>query len=167
MGMNKGLSNIRYNIIRLFFIPVIFLFLHAVFFHNELPAKNSLCGISISNNYNKSVFLRVEIADTDSRRQTGLMYRGSLDENSGMLFVFENEHRLNFWMKNTLIPLSIAYIGRNGLIKDIINMKPLDTSVTYPSSGPALYAIEVNAGWFKKNNITVGCRINLNGCFGK
>ena len=167
MGMNKVLRKTGVKIIKLLLIQAIFLSLLEVCFYNDILAGNRLCDISISAGNNRAVPLQVEIADTYDSRQTGLMYRRELKENSGMLFVFENESRLNFWMKNTYIPLSIAYIDKTGIIKEIIYMKPLDISLTYPSSVPVMYAIEVNAGWFKKNNITAGCRINLNGCLGK
>ncbi len=136
-------------------------------FWNELVAKNRFCNIFVTNNKNKLVELRIEVADTGSSRRKGLMFRKSLDKNSGMLFVFKNERGLSFWMKNTHIPLSVAYINRNGIINEIYTMKPLDISVTYPSVYPAMYALEVNSGWFKKNNITTGCRIVLSGCLGK
>lgn len=111
--------------------------------------------------------LRAEIADTEPLRMTGLMNRRELPVNNGMLFVFECEQMLRFWMKNTSIPLSIAYIDRSGGIIDILDMKPFDISVTYPSSRKAMYALEMNRGWFKKNNIKAGCKLFLNGCIGK
>lgn len=165
--MNKVLIKIRVNGIKFFLIPAFFLFQLNLNFYKDVSAKNRLCALSISNKISKAVSLHVEIADTYDSRQTGLMYRKNLDENSGMLFVFDNESRLNFWMKSTYIPLSIAYIDKRGFIKEILSMKPLDISRTYPSSVPAMYALEVNEGWFKKNNISAGCRIDLNGCLGK
>ncbi|MBN2160263.1 MAG: DUF192 domain-containing protein [Spirochaetes bacterium] len=97
----------------------------------------------------------------------GLMNRKEMDRNAGMLFVFDSEHLLNFWMKDTHLPLSIAYIAGDGTINEIHDMKPLDASVTYPSSRPARFALEVHRGWFERNSITRGCRILLNGCVGK
>ncbi len=125
------------------------------------------CGIAIVNRAGIPVTLRVEIADTEQLRMNGLMYRRALDANEGMLFVFEKEQMLRFWMKNTSIPLSIAYVDRNGIIIDILDMKPFDTTMTYPSSHRALYAIEVNRGWFGNNKITTGCKLILNGCISK
>ena len=84
-----------------------------------------------------------------------------------MLFIFTHEQRLNFWMKNTYIPLSIAYISIDGKINEIYDMKPLDISITYPSNLPAKYALEVNQGWFARNNISKNCRIIFNGCISK
>ena len=125
------------------------------------------CDIAIINSRNIPVPISVEIADTEELRETGLMNRRELRPGLGMLFVFQTERRYNFWMKDTYIPLSIAYIGKNGLINEIYDMKPLDTTVTYPAKTPALYALEVTQGWFRNNNITRGCRIKFNGCFGK
>ncbi len=73
-----------------------------------------------------------------------------------MLFVFNHEQYLNFWMKDTHVPLSIAYIGENGTIVDIQDMRPLDTSVTYPRDIRARYALEVNRGWFAENGVGAG-----------
>ncbi len=114
-----------------------------------------------------TLFLNVEIADTPEKRMRGLMFRRYLPQNSGMLFIFSSEDYRNFWMKNTYIPLSIAYIGSDRIINEIYQMKPLDISVTYPSKLPARYSLEVNRGWFGKNNISAGGIIKFNGCFGK
>lgn len=164
--MRQGEKNST-ALILLSIISAFFLLFPAAGLYDEISAKNRICVVNMPDINKKSISLHVEIADNNTSRQTGLMFRKSLAEDSGMLFVFENEQRLNFWMKNTYIPLSIAYIDKYGFIKDILSMKPLDISRTYPSSVPAMYALEVNEGWFKKNNITAGCRINLNGCLGK
>ena len=108
------------------------------------------------------VRVRVEVADDPAERAKGLMYRKTLGENRGMLFVFPEERELSFWMKNTLIPLSIAYIDSEGRIVDILNMKPLDDKPPhYVSSEPAQYALEVNQGFFKKRGVKVGDRAEL------
>jgi len=125
------------------------------------------CVITIKNADSKKITAHVEIADNEDSRQRGLMFRRILDENEGMIFVFPSERKQNFWMKNTYIPLSIAYIGTNGIINEIYEMEPLDISVTYPSKKPAQYALEMKSGWFERNNIKTGCSINLNGCIGK
>jgi uncharacterized protein len=125
------------------------------------------CHITIINSAGEPVTLHARIADTEELRLTGLMRRSSIGTDDGMLFVFDKEQMLNFWMKDTSIPLSIAYIGKDGIIRDILDMKPFDISVTYPSTRPALYALEMNRGWFRQNNIRGGCRLVLNGCFSK
>jgi len=123
--------------------------------------------IFIVNSTKKKTPLNIEIAETQAERERGLMFRTRLPENSGMLFVFDMERHLSFWMKNTYIPLDIAYISSKGVINEIHTMKPLDYTVTYPSSKPAKYALEVNAGWFKKNRIKPGMKLDFNGCLGK
>jgi uncharacterized membrane protein (UPF0127 family) len=95
------------------------------------------------------------------------MFRSRLEKDSGMLFVFDREQMLDFWMKNTSIPLSIAYIDSEGIIREIYDMKPLDISVSYPSKYPARYALEVNRGWFSRKGIRKGSRLILNGCIGQ
>ena len=99
--------------------------------------------------------IQVEIADDADERQQGLMYRESLQENQGMLFVYPEQRTLGFWMKNTLIPLDIAYIDREGRIVDIQQMEP-QTTETHDSAAPAMYALEMNQGWFEANGIRVG-----------
>lgn len=94
------------------------------------------------------------LAKTPEERALGLMFRTYLAPDSGMLFVFEKEETLRFWMKNTYIPLAIAFIDANGVITDILEMTPLDTITPYTSSKPVRYALEVNADWFFLNNIT-------------
>jgi uncharacterized membrane protein (UPF0127 family) len=125
----------------------------------------SSCIISIINNKGIKKNINAEIALTDYERQLGLMYRRSMGKNSGMLFVFPSEENLSFWMKNTYIPLSIAYLDKSGKIIDIQDMKPLDTSITYPSKYRAMYALEMNMGWFKENGITEGSVVLFNKCF--
>ncbi len=103
----------------------------------------------------KSDTLFVEVAVTPQEREIGLMYREFLPENNGMLFIFEQESHLSFWMKNTFIPLSIAFINSKGIIVDIQQMEPM-TINSHISKLPAKYALEVNKGWFKKHHIAVG-----------
>ena len=105
--------------------------------------------------------LIVEIADTAEKRQTGLMYRKSLGEDEGMLFIFPEEDFHSFWMKNTLIALSIAFIKEDGTIVQIEDMEP-QTETAHPSKFPVKYALEVNKGWFKEHNITTGDKIIYN-----
>ena len=83
------------------------------------------------------------------------MFRESLAEDQGMLFAYPEERILGFWMKNTLIPLDIAYINREGRIVDIKQMEPQSTQ-THNSAAPAMYALEMNQGWFEANGIRVG-----------
>ncbi len=123
-----------------------------------------VCSLSIINNKKQQIKLQVEIASKDQQRQRGLMYRKDMPENNGMLFVFNKETSLHFWMKNTYLALDIAYISKNRVINEIYSMKPLDTSITYPAEKLAQYALEVNSGWFKKHNIIPGNSIQLNGC---
>ncbi len=104
--------------------------------------------------------LYIEIADDDSTRELGLMFRKQLHQNSGMLFVFDREQILSFWMKNTRIPLSLAYIKKSGVISQIFDMKPYDER-PHMSKEKVLYALEVNRGWFSKNNIRPGYKIEF------
>ena len=110
----------------------------------------------------KEVEVRVEVADDPAEQAKGLMDRTTLGENRGMLFVFPEERELSFWMKNTLIPLSIAFIDSESRIIDIQEMKPLDDEPPhYVSAEPARYALEVNRGFFEERGVMVGNRVEL------
>ena len=104
--------------------------------------------------------IMVERACTDKEQQQGLMFRKEMPENQGMLFVFSQERRLSFWMKDTLIPLSIAYINAQGMIIDIQKMQPLDET-GHLANGLARYALEMNQGWFEKNKISPGVLMDI------
>ena len=112
--------------------------------------------------FSNGVSLKVEIADTMETRLQGLMHRTDLHKNQCMLFVFQREKQMNFWMRNTYLALSIAYFDKSKKLKNIEEMKPQNMMAkeqhneTYPSQGPCLYALEVNRGWFKKNKIKPG-----------
>ena len=109
----------------------------------------------------KDQLINVEIADTAEKSARGLMFRTELKEGHGMLFIFEDEAPRAFWMKNTFVHLSIAYINSKKCIVDIQDMEA-STSVaqknhkTYPSAKPAMYALEVPKSWFTKKKIEVG-----------
>ncbi|MEM7181154.1 MAG: DUF192 domain-containing protein [Spirochaetota bacterium] len=105
--------------------------------------------------------LQVEVADTPAKRQIGLMNRSSMLENHGMLFVFPRADYKTFWMKNTYIPLSIAFLTTEKKIVDLHDMKPNQTTELYPSSEKVIYALEVNQGWFRKHNIQKNDRMVL------
>ncbi len=110
--------------------------------------------------------ITVELAMTPQQHEKGLMYRETMEKDKGMLFVFEREETLNFWMKNTYVDLSIAYIDKKLKIIDIQDMKSTSSlevtePVTYPSKKPAQYALEMSKGWFKRSNIKVGQTIKL------
>ena len=102
--------------------------------------------------------LIAEVAANDNSRTTGLMHRRMLPENRGMLFTFPYTTPLSFWMMNTHIPLSIAYLDEAGVIINITDMKPLTTD-PHPSAKPARYALEMNQGWFAKRGIKAGAKV--------
>ena len=103
--------------------------------------------------------LAAETATTTATRTVGLMHRFSLKPDHGMLFVFDAPQLLAFWMKNTFVPLSIAFIGVDGKILNIEDMAP-QTETTHPSQGLALYALEMKKGWFVERGIAAGERVD-------
>jgi len=100
----------------------------------------------------------VEVARTPQQRQVGLMGRTRLDDNAGMLFVFEHTAQQCFWMKNTLIPLSIAFLADDGRIVNIADMQP-QTQDLHCSQVPVRHALEVKQGGFRSKGIQPGMRI--------
>lgn len=101
----------------------------------------------------------VEIAATEAHRSTGLMHRFSLAPDQGMLFVFDAARPLSFWMRNTHVPLSIAFIDEKGRIVNIEDMAPRDERSTW-SKEPALYALEMRKGWFAQKGIRAGMTVS-------
>jgi uncharacterized protein len=112
--------------------------------------------------------LGVEIAENEQQRQRGLMQRESLAADSGMIFLFESAQpaEFGFWMYNTIVPLSIAFIGTDGSIGSIVDMQPCDSPYpqwcrNYPAGVPFQSALEVNQGYFAERGIAVGDRVVL------
>ena len=103
--------------------------------------------------------LQAEVADETDERTTGLMGRTELAEGTGMLFVFDQPRRLGFWMRDTLVPLSIAYINAAGLIREIHDLQPLSDAPARSTFRDLSYALEVPQGWFQRNKILPGDRI--------
>ena len=102
--------------------------------------------------------LKIEIPQTPGEFKTGLMFRESLDTDSGMLFVFDRVAQQSFHMSHTTIPLDIAFIDEEGCIESIKELTPLRREPVY-SNAPVLYALEVNRGWFAENEVKVGDQI--------
>jgi uncharacterized protein len=123
---------------------------------------SGLSTLVIDASRGKEVEVRVEVADDLAEQAKGLMDRTALGESRGMLFVYPEERELSFWMKNTLIPLSIAFIDSERRIIDIQAMKPLDDKPPhYVSAEPAQYALEINQGFFEERGVKVGDRVEL------
>lgn len=116
--------------------------------------------IVITRSDNSQISVKVELAKTAEERSFGFMERKNIPDGTGMLFIFEKDQILSFWMKNTPHPLSIAYIDSHGKIRNIYDMTPYSLeSIT--STVSARYALEVPQGWFAKNNIKTGDFISL------
>jgi uncharacterized membrane protein (UPF0127 family) len=109
-----------------------------------------------------AVPIEVELARTAGEKQTGLMFRKELKDGRGMLFIFENDEVQSFWMKNTSIPLSIAFIYYDGTILEIKDLYPRDLSPVH-SSRSVRYALEAPQSWFDRAGIKAGDRLDLSG----
>lgn len=122
-------------------------------FNQEQAAPLKILPLRIAN-----AVLLVEVSDNNRSRQAGLMHRKFMAEHRGMLFVFDKPEPLCFWMRNTHIPLSIAYLDEDARIIEIFDMTPLDER-SVCSSVPAQFALEVNQGWFQRHRVKVGDRL--------
>jgi len=121
----------------------------------RLPVRD----ISITRDGETIAVVKAEVARTQEERSKGLMFRKKLADGEGMFFIFENDHILSFWMKNTYIPLSIAFIAYDGKIIDIKNMYPQDEN-SVSSSRSCRYALEAPQGWFARAGVKEGDIVN-------
>ena len=115
----------------------------------QLPTTN--LGLSFYN-------IKAEVAQTERQREIGLMYRTTMGPNEGMIFVFERAGTQCFWMKNTLIPLSVAFIDEDGTVVNTDEMKA-NTEDTHCSAKPVRFVLEMNKGWFSKRGIKDGTKV--------
>lgn len=102
--------------------------------------------------------LTTELALTANERSIGLMYRESMDEYQAMLFVYDDRAQRCFWMLNTLIPLTLAFLDDQGTVLQLADMAP-QTTTSHCSNQPVRFALEVNQGWFKRHGVGVGDRV--------
>ena len=114
----------------------------------QLPAIRLSTGMHV---------LQVMVAQTPEQLSTGLMFRKTMGTNDGMLFVFDEPRQQCFWMKNTLLPLSIAFIDDTGTVANVDDMKP-QTLDSHCSTKPVRFVLEMNVGWFDKRGIKAGSK---------
>jgi len=137
--------------------PLPFLFMRLLFllllsfpvFAQSLPTVELKAGVHL---------IRAEVASDFGSRMTGLMHRPSMPQNAGMLFIFDDKSMHCMWMKNTLIPLSVAFIDDDGAIVNIADMQP-HSEQSHCATQPVRYALEMNRGWFAARGIKPGSRL--------
>ena len=100
-----------------------------------------------------------QVAQTPSQRETGLMYRAEMPQHEGMLFIFDQASLQCFWMKNTLLPLTAAFIADDGTLVNLVDMKPRSLE-SHCSTKPVRFVLEMNQGWFDRKGIKSGFRVN-------
>ena len=110
--------------------------------------------------------LKVEVADTYKKRSYGLMFKKSWGNVEGMIFIFPNEAKRSFWMKNTFLPLSVGFFNTEGVLKEIKHLKPLNSILqkkidSVQSKEDSKYVLEVPKGWFVDNNVAIGAKLQL------
>ena len=143
-------------------LSILFYFLTTLFCltscssHSKLPVST----LSITKKDGTLINLQAEVAKTQEERNFGFMERKIIPDGTGMIFIFEKDQILSFWMKNTPHALSIAYIDSKGKIRDIFDMTPYSLA-SIVSTVSVRYALEVPQGWYQKNNINIGDTLSL------
>lgn len=107
--------------------------------------------------------IHTEVARSPEEKELGLMFRTTLPDNNGMIFIFEEKKRASFWMKNTRIPLSIAFIDSQGVILEIADMQAMSEQTVNSASDQVAFALEVNQHWFALNKIKAGDHLSIVG----
>ena len=118
----------------------------------KLPSTQLLVGP-------KDLNVTAEVADTLTERRAGLMFRESLGKDEGMVFVFPSPQRVDFYMRNTTVKLSVAYIGSTGRIIELHDLKPLNETPVYSQGRSIQFVLEMSRGWFKENGVRIGHRV--------
>ncbi len=130
----------------------------------EIPSREALLSISFVTKNSEYIDLEVEVARTERERAIGLMFRESLDEDSGMIFVYEEDSKEKFWMKNCKIHLDMIFIDKTGVIIDIVKSAPPcydEPCKFYGPSVPYRFVIETNGGWADGKGINIGDKIKI------
>ncbi len=123
---------------------------------NKLKTEN----LTITRADGSTITVETELAITNEEKNFGFMEREKIPDGTGMIFVYQTDFVMSFWMKNTPHPLSIAYIDSNGVIREIYDMKPYSLEPIF-SHVHCRYALEVPQGWYKKNNIKPGDKLDV------
>ncbi|MDR2660308.1 MAG: DUF192 domain-containing protein [Spirochaetaceae bacterium] len=153
--------NFQFNFVFRFFIFIfLFVFISCTPAEQRPQPKLETKRIIIVNQEGDEVDMIVELARASEEQRMGLMFRKKLDDGEGMLFVYDRDQILSFWMKNTIIPLSIAFISRDGQIIEIKDMQPQSIQ-SIRSSRSARYALEAPQGWFERSGISAGCVLQM------
>lgn len=132
----------------------------AVLSFNACAQRLPVQKLTITTSDGRNVEVKAEVARTQEQRNRGFMERKDIPDGTGMIFVFEKDQILSFWMKNTPHPLSIAYIDSKGTIRDIFDMPPFSLA-SINSTVSVRYALEVPQGWFDRNRISRGDTVSL------
>lgn len=132
---------------------------YAVLFAVLLPQVSPASDLPVIKLRAGSAELTAEVAGTQQEREKGLMRRSSLGDGEGMLFVYENPQQVAFYMKDTFIPLSCAFIDTDGAILEIHDLEPLDETPVVSASSEVRFVLEVNRGWFARNRVTPGMTV--------
>jgi len=138
------------------FLILLSLFLAASVLHAGPKPQTDLPKATLTLGTNS---LNAQIAADDASRELGLMSRTNLGTDEAMVFVFPQPRSVTFWMKDTPLPLSIAYVGRSGMIYELHDMKPFDETPIPSSSSAVIYAIETPLGWFEKHGVMAGSTV--------
>jgi uncharacterized membrane protein (UPF0127 family) len=159
--MEKLISHYKWPLVLfVLFVSFVSIVVFLTLNRDKSESPNSNLTITTSSD---SFPLTIELAKTPQEQANGLMYRTELCEDCGMLFIYDHEQILTFWMKNTLISLDMIFINGNGEIVNIAqNTKINQTQERYSSKILAKYVLEVNGGWCKGNGVEIGDKVEFN-----
>lgn len=105
--------------------------------------------------------IRLQLAIEAEELSHGLMYRKNMSENQGMIFLYTKPQRMSFWMRNTSLPLDVGFISSDGVLQEFYPLYPYDETTVISQSDELQYALELNQGWFQKNNVNRGAKLDL------
>jgi len=105
--------------------------------------------------------IRLQLAIEAEELSHGLMYRKNMSENQGMIFLYTKPQKMSFWMRNTSLPLDVGFISSDGVLQEFYPLYPYDETTVVSQSDELQYALELNQGWFQKNNVTRGAKLDL------
>lgn len=145
------------------FLRAIALFLFIASGVVPLPAQEAARTLPVIEIKAGAATIHVEVARTDSEKALGLMHRSRMADNDGMIFILDGKSHANFWMKDTALPLSIAFLDAQGTILEIADMQPFSTTTVSSASDHVAFALEMNQHWFALNRVKAGDKLSIVG----
>ncbi len=151
----------RYPVSTLLFYFILFVFLLGC---NRQDSSDIITPLGLDHYFDIAIedkLIRLQLAVEAEELRRGLMYRKNMGENEGMIFLYTKPQRMSFWMRNTPLPLDVGFISSDGVLQEFYPLYPYDETTVVSRSDELQYALELNQGWFQKNNINRGAKLDL------